>query len=229
MVLVYKQERRHKPARTPAKGLLKDMLIAGVLACKLKPFYIQEDLTFMLVNYDHFISLNAQPAAGPLEDFLLAPLALMASTMINPENPTQTHHVPSALEIASQITHQVTPPSALENTSQITYQVALPSALENGSQITHQVAPPLALENASQITQPGGATMGPRECFRNHPPGGATIVPRERFPNHPPGGVTISPGERSPNHPPGGATIGPGGTYQITHQVVPPSAPDPLL
>ena len=35
----------------------------------LKPFYIQDHLTFTLVNYNHFISVNAQPAAGPLEDF----------------------------------------------------------------------------------------------------------------------------------------------------------------
>ena len=29
----------------------------------------QDHLTFTLVNYNRFISLNAQPAAGTLEDF----------------------------------------------------------------------------------------------------------------------------------------------------------------
>ena len=89
----------------------------------------------MLVNYNHFISVNAQPAAGPLEDFLLAPLALMSPSTINPEIPAQTHQVPSALENASQINHQVAPPSALENASKITHQVVPPSALENTSKI----------------------------------------------------------------------------------------------
>ena len=82
----------------------------------------------MVVNYNHFISVNVQPAAGLLEDFLLASLALMSPSTINPESPAQTHQVPSALENSSQITHQVAPPSGLENASQITHQVAPPSA-----------------------------------------------------------------------------------------------------
>ena len=86
----------------------------------------------MLVNYNHFISVNAQPAAGPLEDFLLAPLALMSPSTISP---AQTHQVLSALENASQINHQVVPPSALEDASKITHQVVPPSALENTSKI----------------------------------------------------------------------------------------------
>ena len=106
----------------------------------------------MLVNYNHFISVNAQPAAGPLEDFLLAPLALMSPSTINPDIPAQTHQVPSALENASQINHQVAPQSVLESALQITHQMAPPSALENASKITHQVVPPSALENTSKIT-----------------------------------------------------------------------------